>query len=437
MEIRASERKDRIRGEVDRLAGDITRVSRSIHAHPELGLHESWACAFLSAEAAAAGFAVEAQAAGMETAFIARYSSGKAGPRVAFLCEYDALPDLGHGCGHNVIAAGSFGAALALRPVVDELGGEILLIGTPDEEAISAESKGGKVIMSRAGVFGGLDAVMMMHPIGGLNQVWRYSFPLKDFTVRFEGKPAHYTEPEKGVNALESLLLFLHSVNDMKRGWSPSVMFAYTITDGGGPSAITVPKSAEAHVTMKAFYGEYLESRFELVRSCARSISEMTGARGAVTVLDEYRHMIANLSLAASLAGSIRALGGSLQSPVDSQRSLERQTYPGISTDFGDVSWEAPAIHGYCGLGDDSLVAHTPEFAAAAGSAPGDAAALLSAKAMAMTAVDLLEDGAFARRVKDEYLAYRSGGFRGVPGIPPDYSPFPLDFIEAFGRPGP
>ena len=201
---RSNPYRDEATREVDRIQKDLVRVSRAIHAHPELGLHERWSCDFLVGEARAQGFEVETPAAGMDTGFIARYESGKAGPRIAFLCEYDALPELGHGCGHNVIAAASFGAAMALRPIADKLGGTIVLVGTPDEEAISEESKGGKVIMARAGVFDDLDAALMMHPIGGANEVWRYTFPLKDLTVRFEGKPAHYTQPEKGINALEA-----------------------------------------------------------------------------------------------------------------------------------------------------------------------------------------------------------------------------------------
>ncbi|PKL07562.1 MAG: hypothetical protein CVV51_13460 [Spirochaetae bacterium HGW-Spirochaetae-7] len=423
----------RVQDEVDRLRQDIERVSLGIHAHPELGLHEHWACNFLVTEATARGFQVETPVAGLETGFVARFSSEKEGPKIAFLCEYDALPELGHGCGHNVIAAGSFGAAMALKPVVQELGGTVLLVGTPDEEAVSDESKGGKVVMARAGVFDDLDAALMMHPNGGDNIVWRYSFPLKDFTVHFDGKPAHYTQPEKGINALEALLLFLNDVNAIKRGWSPSVMFAYTITDGGGPSAITVPRSAEAHITMKAFDSAYLESRFEQVQTCVRAVSEMTGAAGRIQVLDEYLNMIPNLRLAASLARSIKVLGGKVTSPVESQRDLERLTYPGISTDFADVSWAAPGIHGYCSIGDESLVAHTPEFVKAAGSGPGNAAAVLAAKAMAMTAVDILTDSGFARSVKEEFLSYKKQNFHNVPGIPPGYLPFAEDFLDDIG----
>lgn len=428
---RANALHEKVLAEVEKLRQDILRISLDIHGHPEPGLQEHHACALLVAEAAACGFEVQTPVAGMDTAFVARYTSGKPGPRVAFLCEYDALPGLGHACGHNIIAAASFGAAMALRSIVDEVGGSLLLVGTPDEEAVSDQSKGGKVVLTKAGIFDGLDAIFMMHPWGGDNIAWGYTFPLKDFTVHFQGKPAHYTQPEKGINALEALIQFLNDVNAIKRGWSPSVMFAYTITDGGGPSAVIIPASAEAHITMKAFDHAYLESRFDQVQSCVHAVSVMTGAEGQVRILDEYRHMIPNLHLVASLASHIKALGGTVKSPLESQRALERLTYPGLSTDFADVSWVAPGIHGYCSVGGDSLVAHTPEFAVAVGSDPGNQAAILAAKSMALTAIDVLCDKEFARRVKDEFLAYRNSNFSTVPGIPPAYLPFPRFFLEA------
>jgi amidohydrolase len=422
-----------VQKEVDRLESDIIRISRTIHAHPEIGLAEHQACTLLTSEARRQGFEIQTPVAGMDTAFIGRYASPIPGPCIAFCCEYDALPELGHACGHNVIAAASFGAALAVRPIVEELGGSVLLIGTPDEEAIGEVSKGGKVVMCRAGVFDSVDAAFMMHPTGGKNAVWRYAFPLTDFTVAFTGKPAHYTQPEKGINALDSLLMLLSNLNALKRGWNPSVMLAYTITDGGGPSAITVPKSAAAHFSLKAFDAEYMESRLKQVTGCVEAVARMTGAAGRLEILDQYRHMIPNLHLAAALLANIRSLDAPVENPLDSQRNLERQRYPGISTDFSDVSWVTPAIHGYCSLGDENLIAHTPEFAAAAGSNPGDEAAVFSATVMALTAVDLLADAAFTNRMKTEFLEYRQRNFRNVPGIPPGFILFPGEFQSVCG----
>lgn len=312
--------------------------------------------------------------------------------------------------------------------VVDEVGGTILLYGTPDEEAFGPDSRGGKVIMANAGLFDDIDAALMMHPISGDNVVWSYSFPLKDFTVTFHGRPAHYTLPHEGINALEALLLFLNAVNTVKRGWEPNVMFAYTITDGGGPSPITVPGRAQAHITMKSFRSQHLETLFDQVSECARQITKITGAGSKICVLGEYRNSIPNLALNHSLYHNLSLLGEPVEHPNVSKKRLERLTYPGVSTDFGDVSWRVPGIHGYCSIGGAELVPHTPEFAAAAGSSPGHRAVRISAKAMAAVGVDILTDSELAGKLRSEFEHYRQSGFSNVPGIPPKYLDFPCKF---------
>jgi amidohydrolase len=420
--------KNRVQKEVDAFKDKLIAISDAIHKQPELGLREYRACELLIAEIESFGFRVDHPVADLDTAFLASFKGQKEGRKIALLAEYDALPGLGHACGHNIIAAAALGAALALKKVVSQLGGAILLYGTPDEEAVDARSRGGKVLMTKAGLFDGLDAALMMHPTGGASTAWAYSFPLKDFSVRFLGKPAHYTVPHRGINALESLLMFLNNVNTLKREWMPNVMFAYTITDGGGPSAIVVPASAEAHITMKAFYSEYLENLFESVRICAHNVAATTGAKVEIKVLGEYKNMVPNLHLVHSLGANMRTLGMEVEDPCISQRRLERLSYPGVSTDFGDVSWIVPGIHAYCSIGGNDLVHHTPEFAAAAGSEKGHTAVTLSAKAMAMTAVDILADNAFADNMKAEFDSYQSEKFIKVPGLPPDYLPFPEEF---------
>ena len=419
-----------VQGEVEAFKERLITISDTIHRHPELGLREFKACELLASEMEAQGFQVEKPVAGLDTAFAATFRGHGDGPKIAFLAEYDALPDLGHACGHNVIAASSLGAAIAVKRIVSENGGSVTLYGTPDEEAFDVLSKGGKVILAEAGLFNDVDAALMMHPTSGKNAAWRYSFPLKDFTVTYHGKPAHYTSPHKGINALESLLMFLNNVAVLKRGWTPNVMFAYTITDGGGPSPITVPKRAETHITMKAFHSAYLDELFGKVRSCAENVASITGAEVEIHLLSEYKNMIPNLNLTLSLYKNMNDLGVEVERPDISQRCLERLTYPGISTDFGDVSWVAPGIHGYCSIGEDGLLEHTTEFADAAKSKRSHEAIVLSAKAMAMTAVEVLTDAAFAQKIKDEFQGYSEGGFVGIPGIPPNYPPFPEEFIR-------
>ena len=244
---------------------DLLSISRTIHCNPELGLREHRACELLVSTLRESGFDVETPVAGLDTAFVARFRSDKPGPRIGIAAEYDCVPGLGHACGHNIIAASAVGAALALRSVVDDTGGSVTVFGTPDEEAVSPESRGGKVVMAEAGVFDSVDVVLMAHPHSGGNVVWDYTFPLKDFNVTFLGKPAHYTLPHEGVNALECLLSFLSAVRAMQGNWHSGVMFAFTIVDGGGESPIIIPEKATAHIAMKAFDAAYLDEIFAKV----------------------------------------------------------------------------------------------------------------------------------------------------------------------------
>ena len=200
-----SDHKAAVRRYIDSNEADLLAISHAIHSNPELGLQEHRACELLVSTLRESGFEVETPVAGLDTAFVASYRSNRPGPRIGLAAEYDCVPDLGHACGHNIIAASAVGAALALRSVVDDTGGSVTVFGTPDEEAVSPDSRGGKVVMAEDGVFDDVDVVLMTHPHSGGNVVWDYTFPLKDFNVTFLGKPAHYTLPHEGVNALECL----------------------------------------------------------------------------------------------------------------------------------------------------------------------------------------------------------------------------------------
>ena len=405
---------------------DLLSISHAIHRDPELGLHEHRACELLVSTLREAGFHVETPVADLDTAFVATYRSDTPGPRIGLAAEYDCVPDLGHACGHNIIAAAGVGAALAVRPIVDLTGGSVTVFGTPDEEAVSPKSRGGKVVMAEAGIFDEVDVILMTHPHSGGNVVWDYTFPLKDFNVSFLGKAAHYTLPHEGVNALESLISFLATVKGMQSNWRSGVMFAYTIVDGGGLSPIIIPQSASAHVVMKAFDSAYLEEIFSAVERCAANVADTLGTQMKVTINGEYKSTIPNLVLVDLVEQNLHLLGAPVTDPAESQRALERLNYPGPSTDFADVSWLVPGIHWWCSLGDASHVLHTPEFAEAAGSAVGDQAVLLASQVMAMTAVDILSTPGCLERIKGEFNRYKEDGFKKVPGIPPDFAPLPM-----------
>jgi metal-dependent amidase/aminoacylase/carboxypeptidase family protein len=267
----------------------------------------------------------------------------------------------------------------------------------------------------------------MTHPTSGSNVVWDYTFPLKDFNVTYLGKPAHYTVPHEGVNALECLLSFLAAARAMQSNWRSGVMFAFTIVDGGGESPIIIPERATAHVAMKAFDAAYLEEVFSSVEQCAGHIADTMGAKAEVKMNGEYKSTIPNFSLVHLVQQNLHSLGAPVIDPAESQRALERLDYPGPSTDFADVTWAVPGIHWWCSLGDEKHVLHTPEFADAAGSAEGGQAVLLASKVMAMTAVDILATPGCIEDIRDEFIGYKETGFKNVPGIPPGFEPLPTE----------
>jgi len=427
MDVTQPDYKTAVRQYVASKEADLLSISHTIHRDPELGLQEHRACELLVSTLRQSGFEVETPVAGLDTAFVASYRNDKPGPRVGLAAEYDCVPDLGHACGHNIIAASAVGAALALRSVVDDTGGSVTVFGTPDEEAVSPESRGGKVVMAEDGVFDDTDVVLMTHPHSGGNVVWDYTFPLKDFNVTFLGKPAHYTLPHEGVNALECLLSFLGAVRAMQRNWRSGVMFAFTIVDGGGESPIIIPRKATAHVVMKAFDASYLEEVFSRVEQCAGNIAATMGTQANVKMNGEYKSTIPNLGLVALVRENLRLLDAPVVDPRESQRALERLDYPGPSTDFADVSWVVPGIHWWCSVGDNPYVLHTPEFAEEVGSTAGDQAVLLASQVMAMTGVDILTIPGYLEGITEEFTRYKEDGFRNVPGIPPDFLPLPKD----------
>ena len=406
---------------------DILSISHTIHCNPELGLQEHKACELLVSTLREAGFEVETPVAGLDTAFIARYDSNKPGPKIGLAAEYDCVPGLGHACGHNIIAASAVGAGLALRSVVDKTGGSVTVFGTPDEEAVSPDSRGGKVIMTEAGVFNSVDVVLMTHPHSGGNVVWDYTFPLKDFNVTFHGKPAHYTLPHEGINALECLISFLSTVRAMQSSWKSGVMFAFTIVDGGGDSPIIIPEKATAHIAMKAFDSAYLEEVFAKVEQCAANVADTMGAQAEVKMNSEYKSTIPNLGLVNLVKDNLRLLDVPVVAPTESQRALEQLDYPGPSTDFADVSWVVPGIHWWSTVGDNSYVLHTPEFAREVVSETGDQTVLLASQAMAMTGIDILTTPGCIEKITSEFEKYKQENFQNVPGIPPHFIPLPQE----------
>jgi amidohydrolase len=381
--------KKRAIDEVEARRDELIEFSLRIHANPEMGFQEAKAAGWLTDYLEAEGFAVERGICQIGTAFRASYGSGR--PRVAFLAEYDALAGIGHGCGHNIIAMSSVGAAIATKAIVPEVGGTALVIGTPAEE-----SAGGKVFMANRGAFDDLDVAMLVHP-ANRDVAVTYALALVALGVQYFGKAAHAAaRPEAGINALDALIIGYNSVNALRQHIRESARIHGIITDGG-QAVNVVPEHAAGTFLLRAEDDDYLEELKEKVLACFRAGAEATGARLEYRWGEDarYRAMRSNRALAEAYRRNMEALGRQVQEE-DSQRSMG-------STDMGNVSVLVPAIHPTVGIAPPDVSIHTPEFRDIAASEAGHRGLLDSAKAMAMTAADVLLDAELRRRIEEEF----------------------------------
>ena len=383
--------KARVQEYIDEMADRLIEISHTIHANPEIAFEEYASMALLAGTAEAEGLAVERGVAGLETAFVATSECAQPGPTIAFVAEYDALPGLGHACGHNIIGTAAMVAALAVHAVRDSLAGTLRLIGAPAEE-----DGGGKVILLERGVFDGVDAAMMVHP-GVKAMTARGSIAANSLRFEFFGKPAHSgAAPDMGINALDACIQTFNNINALRQHLTPDVRIHGIITHGGDAVNV-VPKYAAAEFGVRATESDASLAVVEKVIRCAEAGAMAAGAEVKVHWLDHYAHRIPNPTLARLFGENISSLGEDVQEPAPNERRG--------SSDMGNVSHVVPAIHPYVVIADPGVAGHTPEFAVAAVSPRGDRALLRAAKAMAMTAVDLLTQPELVAQAKAELAA--------------------------------
>ena len=369
------ELKQRVQEYIDDIAAELADISHTLHENPELAFHEYRSMNLLADVAERHGFEVQRGVAGLETAFVARSVNGAQHPAIAILAEYDALPGLGHACGHNVIATSAMGAALALQSVREALPGVIALIGTPAEE-----KGGGKAIMVERGVFDNLDAAMMIHP-GSKNMVDKGSIASNALVFEFFGKAAHAAAaPDLGINALDACIQTFNNINALRQHLPSDVRVHGIITHGGEASNI-VPAYARAEFGVRAATSDVSLEVVEKVKRCAEAGALATGARVKIHHLRHYAHRLPNPTIAKLFAENLTLLGEPVAKPGPNERRG--------SSDMGNVSHVIPAIHPYIAMVPENVGAHTPQFALAAGGEAGDRAWRVGAKALAMTAVDL------------------------------------------------
>ena len=381
--------KERILKRADELKSELLRLSHDIHTNPETSFEEVRAAAWQKELLEKHGFTVEAPFCGMETAFRAVKKSGKPGPVVAFLSEYDALNGLGHACGHNIIAASSVGAGLALASVLDETGGEVQVVGTPAEEG-----GGGKVFMVERGAFDGVDFALMMHP-STKNIIGRGGLAAQGVRVEYRGRSAHSATPDKGINALTSLIALFNGIDTLRQVWPNSAKINGIITKGGSASNI-IPELAEALFTVRASTKKELVAMFADLQRVADAAARLTGAEVVVDGEPVYAERYSNSVMGEAFKRNMETLGEPMESPDPKERVG--------SSDVGNVSLEIPTIHEYLAIADPSVAGHTAEFREASLSPRGDDVVLLAAKGLALTGWDLLTDERLRKAAKAEYL---------------------------------
>jgi len=373
----ASAAKESARETVTAQSPRLVELSHRIHAHPELGFGEVEAAAWCATALEAAGFDVRLGVAGLSTAFDATVGSGPLA--VGICCEYDALPDIGHACGHNVIAAAGVGAGLALAPLADALGCTIHVFGTPAEEG-----GGGKILMLDAGVFDGLCAALMVHPAPG-ELVQMPCLAISHFDVRFIGKEAHASAyPELGVNAADAVTIAQVAVGLLRQHAKTGDQVHGIVTNGGAAPNI-VPGLAEAKYYVRSATLAGLAEWEPRVRHCFEAGALATGCSVEfVTRCPSYSEFRADEAMGARYRANAESLGRVFPPPPEHPLTA--------STDMANISLVIPAIHPTLDIGSAPAVNHQPEFAAHCVTPAADKAVLDGATAMAWTVIDLALD---------------------------------------------
>ncbi|MGG0739144.1 M20 family metallopeptidase [Niallia taxi] len=373
------------------------QTSQAIHARPEIGNQEFFASETLVNLLENAGFSVEKAVAGHETSFYAVKDSGVSGPTIAFLAEYDALPGLGHACGHNIIGTTSTAAGIALAETLAETGGRVLVLGTPAEEGGPNGSAKGSFV--KHGYLKDVDVALMLHP-AGKTSLTSETLAVDPLDFHFYGKAAHAAgSPEKGINALDAVIQLFNGINALRQHLTDDVRIHGIITHGGDAPNI-VPEYASARFFIRAESWKKAEEVSLKVRAIADGAALATGATVKVERFqNEVKDFVLNDELDDILKGELEAVGEIV--------SLEKATGKG-STDAGNISYEVPTAHGHIKIGPDDLIAHTNEFRESARSEVGDKAIISGAKALAATGYRLLKDSVLLRQVNKAFDAAKA-----------------------------
>ncbi|MBQ9325497.1 MAG: M20 family metallopeptidase [Clostridia bacterium] len=385
--------REKIIAYVEKQSPVYRQIALDIHARPEVSNYEFYACDRLSQQLREEGFQVTVDVAGHRTGFAGVYRAEKPGPVLVFLAEYDALAGLGHGCGHNLFGPTSLLAAAALRQVLDHVGGEIRVYGTPGEEG--GENGSAKGSFVREGYLQDVDAALCVHP-GDRHEASSRNLACLPIDIAFRGKPAHAAAaPETGINALDALILTYNGINALRQHVTGDVRIHGIITHGGDAPNI-VPEYAAGKFYLRAATVPRLEALYQRVERIVEGAALMTGAKSH---MQPYQNRIDNMVPTASFDAvygqELALLGETMHLPEEGC---------GIgSSDVGNVSQVVPTIQPTICITDGPTPWHTEQSKAAAKSEKGLASIALGAKALALTALDLIENPALLAKIKAEH----------------------------------
>ncbi|MDI6707366.1 MAG: M20 family metallopeptidase [Bacillota bacterium] len=384
---------DKVLDIAQELKQELVEVSEFILENPELGYEEFMACKAHVDLLKKHGFEVEEEYMGIKTAFKAVYDSGKPGPAIAYLSEYDALPGIGHGCGHNLLGTTNTGAGIALSKLLKDYCGKVVVYGTPAEE-----TSGAKVEMTEKGAFDEIDIAIEVHP-SDKHYMSGASLAMQAIQFTYRGRAAHAAaDPEHGINALDAAINTFNNINALREHIKSSSRIHGIITEGGKAANI-VPELAIAQFYVRATTKTYLEELVEKVKNCARGAAMAAGAELEISNYEaSYDNLVTNKILSETYTKWLREVGVErIEGPRESFGSL----------DVGNVSHIVPTIHPYFGICEKETAGHTREFAQATKTPLAYDSMVKTMAAMVLTAVEVITDKDLLARIRDEFNSTR------------------------------
>lgn len=380
--------KQNIIEEIENIKDELLSLSKNIHENPEIAFNEYNAVKNITALLNKHGFTVEKGISGLDTAFRAEYNSKGNGPTVAFIAEYDALPEIGHGCGHNLIATMSVGAAIGLSKLANEINGKIVVLGTPGEEG-----GGGKVIMIDNGCFDDIDYALMIHP-STTNLICRGGLATRKIKIEYHGESAHSSSPEKGINALQAVIQTFNCIDHIRAILPLKTNINGIITEGGKvPNVIT--DYASCSFSVRADTVSDLKIVVNHIERIVDSVENLTGAKANISKSLIYTERYPNRCIAEKLKENIAQFGEHMEYPVPNMKYG--------SSDIGNVSLMLPAIHSYIKIAEPGINSHSIDFTKASITDTAHVQMLKGAKALALTGFDIFDNEDLRKNIYDEF----------------------------------